>query len=63
MPGLDPGIHRDNAAGESPPFLFARISFFDGEPGAFVLARYHFTVGKPRRRCDQTSILRGRNRR
>jgi predicted transcriptional regulator len=30
---------------------------------AIELARYHFTVGKPRRRCDQTSILRGRIRR
>jgi hypothetical protein len=23
MPGLDPGIHRNKAAGESPPFLFS----------------------------------------
>jgi hypothetical protein len=26
MPGLDPGIHRNKAAGESPPFLFERQS-------------------------------------
>jgi hypothetical protein len=26
MPGLDPGIHRNKAAGESPPFLYAHLA-------------------------------------